>query len=43
MQQFSSYNSFTQQWEPQSIFCSVMLWATGQQFHYVIADPKVGE
>ena len=43
MQYFSTYNWFTQQWEPQSSYCSAMPWATGLQFHYLIADPKVGE
>ena len=40
MQQFSSYNWFTQQWEPQSSFCSAIQWPTGLQFYYVIADLK---
>ena len=40
MQQFSSYNWFTQQWKSQSSFCSAMQWATGLQFYYVVADLK---
>ena len=43
MQQFSSYNYFTQQRETQSSYCSSMQWATCMQFYYVIADAKVGE
>ena len=43
MQQFSSYNWFTKQREPQSSYCSAMPWALGLQFYYAIADPKVGE
>ena len=27
----------------ESSYCSAMQWATGLQFYYVIADPKVGE
>ena len=43
MQYFTSYNWFTQQWEPQIRYCSAMQWATGLQFYYAIAEPKVGE
>ena len=43
MQWFSSYNWFTQQIKPQSSYSSATQWATGLQFYYVIADPKVGE
>ena len=43
MQKFSSYKWFTQQWEPESSYCSAMPWLTGLQFHCVTADAKVGE
>ena len=43
MQQFLSYNWITQQWQTQSSYYSVMQWATGLKFYYVIADPKVAE
>ena len=42
MQYFSSFNWFTQQWEPENSYCSAMPWATGLQFYYVIAGPKIG-
>ena len=43
MQSFSSYKQFTQQWKLQSSYYSAIQWATGLQFYYVIADPKVAE
>ena len=43
MEKFSSYKQFTQQWEPQSSYYSAMERATSLEFHYVIADPKIGE
>ena len=43
MQKFSNYNWFTQQWELQSSYYSVMQWATGLELHYITADPQIGE
>ena len=43
MQQLSSYNWLTQQWEPESSYSSAMQWAIGLQFHYAIGAWKVGK
>ena len=29
--------------KPEKSYFSAMQWATGMQFYYIIADPKVGE
>ena len=43
MQYFSTYNWFTQQWEPENSYYTAMPWATRLQFYYIIANSKVDE
>ena len=43
MQYFISYNWFTQQWEPQSSYCSAREWDPGLHFYYGVTHPKVEE
>ena len=43
MQYFSSYNWFTQQWEPENNYYTAMSWATHLQFYNVIANSKADE